>query len=51
MHTDQGLVQLLSEKLPPIADGIKNRDPQLEIIQTVRDLVTILNGYLHAMYL
>lgn len=51
MHIDHGLVRLLLEKLPPIADGNKNRDQQLEIMRTVRDLVTILNGYLHTKYL
>jgi hypothetical protein len=36
-EADQCLAQTSPEKLPPAADGNKYRDPQPDIIQTVKD--------------
>lgn len=38
MNSDRGLPQPSSEKRPPAVDGNQDRDPQADIIQSVRDL-------------
>lgn len=45
MVTDQCLVQPSSEKLPPVEDGNKHKDPQPDIMQRVESLEhEALNG-------